>query len=137
MQAQGRFIGVDPGRTKCGLAVVDETGERRALAVVPTAQLSAALAEQARLGAIAGICVGDATTSDDVVSLCEAALPGVPIAVVDERHTTLDARRRYYEDHPPRGLARLIPRGLLVPKEPLDGYAALLIVERFLARKAR
>lgn len=62
------------------------------------------------------------------------------IVLVDERNTSLEARRRYYEDHPPRGIWRLVPRGLLVPKAALDGYAALLIVERYLtgpgARKA-
>jgi RNase H-fold protein (predicted Holliday junction resolvase) len=52
---------------------------------------------------------------------------------VNERNTSLEARRRYYEDHPPRGLLRLIPRGLLVPKAQLDGYAALLIIERYLS----
>jgi len=130
-----RFIGIDPGRSKCGVAVVDENGQRYGLEVVPTANLATTLTDYAQGGAIAGICVGDATTSDAAVSICKTALPGVPIAIVDERHTTLEARARYYKDNPPRGLARLIPRGLLVPKQPLDGYAAMLIVERFLSRK--
>jgi RNase H-fold protein (predicted Holliday junction resolvase) len=130
-----RYIGIDPGRTKCGIAVVDEDGVRHALGVVPTADLATTLTGYAHAGPIAAICVGDATTSDAAVSICKAALPGIPIAVVDERHTTLEARGRYYKDNPPRGLAKLIPRGLLVPKAPLDGYAAMLIVERFLSRK--
>jgi RNase H-fold protein (predicted Holliday junction resolvase) len=129
-----RLIGIDPGRTKCGVATVYEDGERIELRVVPTADMSAYLAGEAAAGDIARVCIGHATTSNAVVSMCRAALPDVPIAVVDESRTTLEARRRYYEDHPPRGLARLIPRGLLVPDAPLDGYAALLIVERFLGR---
>ena len=129
-----RLIGIDPGRTKCGVAIVYEDGERIELRVVPTADMSAYLAGEAAAGDIARVCIGHATTSNAVVSMCRAALPDVPIAVVDESRTTLEARRRYYEDHPPRGIARLIPRGLLVPDAPLDGYAALLIVERFLGR---
>jgi RNase H-fold protein (predicted Holliday junction resolvase) len=129
-----RLIGIDPGRTKCGVATVYEDGERIELRVVPTAEMSAYLAGEAAAGDIARVCIGHATTSNAVVSMCRAALPDVPIAVVDESRTTLEARRRYYEDHPPRGLLRLIPRGLLVPAAPLDGYAALLIVERFLGR---
>jgi RNase H-fold protein (predicted Holliday junction resolvase) len=132
-----RFIGIDPGRSKCGVAVVDGAGKRHALGVVPTETLAQSLAVQASAGPIAAICVGDATTSAAVIGLCKAALPGVPIEVVDESRTTLEARQRYYQDHPPRGLMRLIPRGLLVPNEPLDGYAALLIVERFLSQKSR
>jgi hypothetical protein len=50
--------------------------------------------------------------------------------VVDETNTTFEARALFYEDHPPKGLLRFVPRGLLVPSAPLDGYAALLIVRR-------
>jgi RNase H-fold protein (predicted Holliday junction resolvase) len=129
-----RLIGIDPGRAKCGVATVYEDGERIELHVVPTADLPAYLAGEAAASDIARVCIGNATTSNAVVSMCRASFPDMPIAVVDESRTTLEARRRYYEDHPPRGLARLIPRGLLVPDAPLDGYAALLIVERFLGR---
>ena len=52
--------------------------------------------------------------------------PDIPVVIVDETNTTLDARRRYYDENPPKGLLRLLPRGLLVPSAPLDGYAALL-----------
>jgi len=129
---QRRVIGIDPGRTKCGVAVVLEAGERLALDVVPTEALAERLQARIGEGDVAAICVGHATTSDAVVALCRRMWPDIPVAVVDESNTTLQARQRYYRDHPPRGLLRLVPRGLLVPKEPLDGYAALLIVERFL-----
>ncbi|HME82416.1 MAG TPA: hypothetical protein VKF82_10095 [Candidatus Eremiobacteraceae bacterium] len=132
--ARRRYIGVDPGRTKCGVAIAYEDGERADLRVVPTPELEAYLTAHAPAPDIAGICVGHATTSSAVVALCRTAFPGVPVSIVDESRTTLEARQRYYQDHPPRGLARLIPRGLLVPDEPLDGYAALLIIERFLSR---
>jgi RNase H-fold protein (predicted Holliday junction resolvase) len=131
-----RIIGIDPGRTKCGYALVYDDGEREALEVVPTAALRERLDRDVRAGDIAAICVGHATTSADVVALCRAAWPAINVAVVDESNTTLQARQRYYRDHPPKGLLRLIPRGLLVPNEPLDGYAALLIVERYLQADA-
>jgi RNase H-fold protein (predicted Holliday junction resolvase) len=133
-QPRQRVIGVDPGRTKCGLAVTFEDGERETLEVVPTRAIAQRLREQIEEGAVSTICVGDATTSEAVVALCRSSWPDIPVVVVDETNTTLQARRRYYRDHPPRGLMRLVPQGLLVPKEPLDGYAALLIVERFLSR---
>lgn len=134
MSGRKRIIGIDPGRTKCGFAIVFEDGERVDLGVVPTAAIRARLEAETGAGDLAAICVGHATTSDAVVQLCRAAWPDIPVTVVDESNTTLQARQRYYRDHPPRGLLRLIPRGLLVPKEPLDGYAALLIVERYLSR---
>lgn len=88
------------------------------------------------LAGVAMVCVGNATRSATVVESLSRTWPELPIALVDERNTSLEARRRYYEDHPPRGLLRFIPRGLLVPKEHLDGYAALLIIERYLSSRA-
>src|SRR5579872_2784796 len=101
-----------------------------ALEVVPTAELNSRLQRDLAAGSVRMICVGHATMSDKVVRLIRTRWPQAPITIVDESNTTLHARRLYYEDHPPRGILRFIPRGLLVPKEPLDGYAALLILKR-------
>ncbi len=133
------YVGIDPGLVKCGYAVVSTSGQRMALEIVPTGDLVERLAVDVSRGSIDMVCVGNATRSEAVVAMLRSRWPVLPITVVDERNTSLEARRRFYEDHPPRGIMRLVPRGLLVPKEPLDGYAALLIVERYresLARKA-
>jgi RNase H-fold protein (predicted Holliday junction resolvase) len=137
MSAQHLVIGIDPGRTKCGLAVLTNAGQRVAIDVVPTAALAGRLQATAAGGDVAAICVGHATTSDAVVEMCRERWPQIPLVVVDESNTTLEARRRYYRDHPPRGLLRFVPRGLLVPSVPLDGYAALLIAERYLVQNER
>lgn len=126
-----KIIGIDPGRAKCGYAVLYETGERAAVEVVPTAELAQRLGRDADGGGIAAICVGDATTSEAIIRLCRERWPAIPLELIDETNTTLLARRLYYEDHPPRGLLRFLPRGLLVPAVDLDGYAALLIIQRF------
>ena len=119
---------------KCGYAVVSPHGERVSIEVVPADRLVARL-ETDVLAGVAMVCVGNATRSDKIVEMLRQAWPMLPIALVDERNTSLEARRRYYEDHPPRGLLRFIPRGLLVPKAQLDGYAALLIIERYLSSR--
>ena len=133
------YVGIDPGLVKCGYAVVSTNGLRLALEIVPTKDLVERFSVDAARGSIDMVCVGNATRSEAVVTMLRVRWPELPIAMVDERNTSLEARRRFYEDHPPRGILRLIPRGLLVPKGPLDGYAALLIVERYrdgLARRA-
>jgi RNase H-fold protein (predicted Holliday junction resolvase) len=137
--APQRDIGIDPGLIKCGYAVVSTAGTRLALEIVPTEQLVARLERDVEQGGVRTICLGDATKSDVVFAMIRARWASLPVAIVDERNTSLEARRRYYEDHPPKGLWRLVPLGLLVPDVPLDGYAALLIVERYrkgLAAKA-
>jgi RNase H-fold protein (predicted Holliday junction resolvase) len=126
-----KIIGIDPGTAKCGYAVVYADGEREAVEIVPTHALAERIERDVLAGAIETICVGNATTSDSVVRLCRSRWPRIKIAVVDEHNTTFEARREYYKEHPPRGLLRLVPRGLLVPSVDLDGYAALLIIERY------
>lgn len=104
------------------------------LEIVPADKLVARV-EADVLAGVAMVCVGNATRSGTIVEMLRRTWPTLPIALVDERNTSLEARRRYYEDHPPRGLLRFIPRGLLVPKAQLDGYAALLIIERYLSSR--
>ena len=129
--ARPLLIGIDPGQSKCGYAAVYEDGTRLAVEVVPTALLAERIERDVRGQAVKVICVGDATTSEEIRRLCEARWPSIGVTLVDETNTTLEARRLYYDDNPPKGIMRFVPRGLLVPKEPLDGYAALLILKRY------
>jgi len=126
--ASGPVLGVDPGTAKCGLAVVDAQGEclyRRTVALaelVQTLEEGALRALRPRVAAL-----GDRTGTAAVRVLLVQALPEVPVRTVPEHRTTELARKLYWEYHPPRGWRRLMPRGLLVPPEPLDGYAAELL----------
>lgn len=133
---RGKIIGIDPGTAKCGYAAVYEDGARAALEIVATDSIAQRIEADVSAGDVAAICIGDSTTSDAMVRLCKSHWPNVPIAVVDERNTTFEARRAYYDDHPPRGLLRLVPRGMLFPGVALDGYAALLIIERYRRKPA-
>jgi RNase H-fold protein (predicted Holliday junction resolvase) len=126
-----KFLGIDPGRSKCGFAVLYDDGERGCIDVVPTSEIAQRIEAEVNEGCVAAICIGHATSSAAIVELCKRRWPGIPQHIVDETNTTLEARKSYFIDHPPKGIWRLIPRGLLVPKEALDGYAALLIVERY------
>jgi RNase H-fold protein (predicted Holliday junction resolvase) len=128
---RSKFLGIDPGRAKCGFAVVYDDGERGSVEVVPTAGIADRIDAEVRSGAVTAFCVGHATSSAAIVELCKQRWPEIPRRIVDETNTTLEARQLYFADHPPKGLWRLIPRGLLVPPTDLDGYAAYLIVERY------
>jgi RNase H-fold protein (predicted Holliday junction resolvase) len=135
--AGGRVIGIDPGRAKCGFAVVTESGERLALEVIPITGLERRIAEEISQSAIAMICIGHATNSREIERLCSERWPTIPRTTVDETNTSLEARSRYFDEHPPKGLMRLIPRGLLTPKEAMDGYAALIIIERWMTPRGQ
>ncbi len=124
-------LAVDPGRGKCGMAVVDRS-EVAARGVVPIDRVVAAAVGWAREFGIHTIVLGNRTAAEDVEARLAAALPAATIVKVDEAGTTEAARRRYFAEHPPRGWRRLIPLGMQVPPEPYDDYVAVMLAERFL-----
>ena len=130
-----RLAGVDPGRSKCGLVLVDtESLQVLSGAVVICEQVLDRLSDWQLAGGLDGIVLGAGPGS-------AAWLPKLrslaPVQQVNEYGTTLRARRRYWELWPPRGWQRLIPRGLLIPPEELDAIAALVMVEDSLGTPCR
>jgi RNase H-fold protein (predicted Holliday junction resolvase) len=127
------LLGVDPGTRKCGYAILDGKGAQPlALGIVPLAEFDACLAALCADYTFEMVAVGEGTNASVITAAVAAA--GLPFTLVDERETTLRARSRYFNDHPPRGWRRLVPRGMLLPERPIDDYAALLIAERYLQR---
>ena len=130
-----RVLAVDPGRAKCGVAVVDARAGVLHHEVVAQEQLEERVATLVRRHAPDVIVVGDRTGSVEVQRRLQAldvvrAAGGV--RTVDEKNTSLEARRRYFQANPPKGLWRLVPVGLRVPPGPLDDWAAVVLAERFL-----
>jgi len=123
-------LAIDPGRDKCGVAVC-ERGIVRARAVVAPHALPDLVREWRRRHGVTEVVVGDRTASSDIMRSLKSTLD-VPVIAIDEEGTTLRARTRYFDEHPPRGWRRLIPRGLMVPPEPYDDYAAVLLAEAHL-----
>jgi RNase H-fold protein (predicted Holliday junction resolvase) len=128
-------LGVDPGTRKCGIAVVAAPhAPPLALEVVQFDDFAGRIAALVAGHGVRAIALGSGTHTAAVAAALDGL--GIPLAVIDERDTTLLARARYFSAHPPRGWRRLIPRGMLLPPCPIDDYAALLIAERFLEREA-
>ncbi|HID08423.1 MAG TPA: hypothetical protein EYP10_14900 [Armatimonadetes bacterium] len=124
-------LSIDPGYSKCGVAVVSATSGVLWAGVVVTNDIDKCVHELLERFPINAILLGRGTGSRAIQELLNG-VKGVPTILVDERFTTLDARRRYFQDHPPRGWRRLIPLSLQVPPEPYDHYAAILLAERYL-----
>jgi RNase H-fold protein (predicted Holliday junction resolvase) len=129
-----RVLAIDPGREKCGVAVVDHRDGVLARGVIPTTVIYPLARDWARAHRPEVVVLGNGTSSKDVrASLRELELP---VTVFPERHTTERARKRYFQENPPRGLWKLIPLGLRTPPMPVDDYAAILIAEDYLLRAA-
>ncbi|MFZ4639545.1 MAG: resolvase [Nodosilinea sp.] len=128
------ILGFDPGRQKCGLALVGVDRVLRYHQVVPA---SAVMAEIRRLRLqfpIVMIVLGDQTGSAQWQADLGQLRDPPRLALVDERYSSLEARDRYWQMYPPRGLARWIPQALRPISRPIDDIVAILLIERYLNR---
>jgi hypothetical protein len=127
-----RLLAVDPGRDKCGLAVVDQEAGILERAVVPVEEIADRAREAIRVHRPDACVVGSGTGSHAVRGLLRSA--GLAFRPVGERDTTAAARIRYFRENRPRGWRRFVPAGLLFPPVPVDDWAAVIIAEQCLVR---
>ena len=125
-------LAIDPGREKCGVAVLASDGRVLVQRVVTTAELDAAVGALIRAYE-PNVIMGNGTTSSDAKKRVEAL--GVSVTLVDEYRTTDAAKCAYWEAHPPRGWRRFVPRGMLVPPVPVDDFVAVILAQRFLEKR--
>lgn len=118
------ILAIDPGKDKCGIAILQETGELQEKKIIPSSEVLALVNKIHPKK----ILLGDGTYSKKFKDLKDFIL-------VKEKNSTLEARQLYFMDHPPRGLARLLPAGLRFPRVPIDDYAALVLARRYLEGK--
>ena len=136
METSKTVLAIDPGRSKCGLALVRRDPEEEVHLlwnrIVPREDIVRNLNEAHDVEAYSLIVVGNGTTSKPLIQEIRAAMPSMAILVVDEKDTTLQARERYWEHNKRRGFLRIIPSTLITPPVDIDDYAALVIAERVL-----
>jgi len=124
------ILAIDPGRDKCGIAVIDG-GAVLHMSVVPRKHAASAVESLCARFSPQAIIIGNGTGSSFLADEL-GSKSDVPIEIVGEAYSTQKARSRYFRDNPPRGLRRLIPRGLLTPPRPYDDYVALILAEEYL-----
>lgn len=128
-----RLAALDPGRSKCGLVLIDSQ-QNRVLAgeVVPPEAVMAWVNHWHEQQNLDQIIVGNGTGSTQWMQ----AFDGLTnVHIVNERGTTLRARERYWDLWPVKGWQRLLPRGLRLPPCELDAIAALVMAEDHLKRR--
>lgn len=126
-------VAVDPGRDKCGVAIVTTSGQALHKAVVPTSDVSAHVLRHTEQVNVIAYALGDGTADDTVRQQLQRAGADVDrIVAVDEYKSSEVGRRAYWDEHPPRGWRRLLPVGLQVPPEPYDDHVAVELARRYL-----
>ena len=126
------YLGIDPGRSKTGLALVNGAGKIVKLHIAESQNIENEIVEFIKNSCPVHIVLGNGTNSRNIGESVKRVLPDVLVTVVEEAHSTEEARTLYWQENPPKGLKKLIPLGMLVPPVPLDAYAAVILVRRFL-----
>ncbi|MGK7887229.1 MAG: pre-16S rRNA-processing nuclease YqgF [Crocosphaera sp.] len=127
-----KILGFDPGRDKCGVAITDDKGNIYYHQVVESSQAILTLNSLIEQFSVNLLVMGNQTTSKQWKKRLEnELLLSIPIELIDERNSTLEARDRYWEMYPPQGLMRLLPQGMRNPPRPIDDIVAILLIERY------
>jgi len=124
-------LAIDPGRQKCGIAVVRKDGSALAQDIIPSEEVAEITARWCQQHSVARLILGSGTGCKEILKQLQERCDLPPITIVEEKDTTRHARARYFHDHPPKGWHRLIPLGLQTPPRPIDDYAAILLAETF------
>jgi len=129
-------LAIDPGTSKCGLALVRRQANSKIeliwRKITPLESLVDAVDQATAETKVDLLVIGSGTGSRRIIESLRENRAGLNILVVDEKDTSLQARERYWEHHPRRGLWRLVPATLRLPPDPVDDFVALILAERVL-----
>ncbi|MEG4455551.1 pre-16S rRNA-processing nuclease YqgF [Microcoleus sp. N9_A1] len=127
------ILGFDPGKDKCGIAVMSTDNNVSYHEVVPSESAISTIQSLCEQFSIELLVLGDQTTSKSwKQKLTQSLSPALKIVQIDERYSSLEAKERYWQMYPPTGLDRLIPKGMRTPPRPVDDIVAIVLIERYL-----
>ena len=125
----GSIIAIDPGRDKCGVAILSEDGSFTQ-EVIATDTLCVWVMRSRKLCGNVPVIIGNGTGSRSLYERIRTEC-GVEPIFTEEYKTTEDARKRYWQENPPTGWRRLMPISMQAPPVPVDGYVAVILAERY------
>ena len=127
-QTKTYLLAIDPGRDKCGVAVLDSNGEVAAKSKCKRERFEEVVKKLMEEYKPSRAAVGDGTGSGEIIKLVEGLMPG-KVTVVKEKGTTLEAREMAWKEKGSRGM-RWLPKIFWKDPEDLDAWAAVVIGRR-------
>ena len=129
-----KFISIDPGKYKCGLALVDICEKKVYKAIILKSELIEDYVRNLNtVEDISKIIIGNGTTSREIKEKLNFFKK--EIIMFEEKNTTYRAKARYFELFPIRGLQCLFPREVFILNKNLDAISALIILEDYCRMK--
>ena len=128
------LLGFDPGKQKCGVAVMGLDRKLHFQEVIPSQKAIAQVGNLLADYPISLMVMGDQTASKQWKAELQSTFADLRIITVDERYSSEEARLRFWEIYPARGLMKLVPLGMRSPDRPIDDIVAAILIERYLSR---
>ncbi len=125
------IIAIDPGTKKCGYAVVDSNLSVLQRVVASTEGIIKIIEDSFNVYKIDEIILGNGTNYKNIEKRLKNHFPKLKIILIEEEFSTLEARKKYFEAHPPRGISKLIPLSLRVPPCHYDDFVAVILAEKY------
>ena len=129
------IIAIDPGTKKCGYAVVDSNLSVLQREVISTEKIAKNIEDSLNIYKINKIILGNGTNYKNIEKRLKNQFPQLKIILIEEKFSTLEARKKYFKAHPPRGIFKLIPLSLRVPPCHYDDFVAVLLAEDYFKNK--
>lgn len=126
------ILAIDPGSEKCGIALLDEKGILISKQIVSRKQFIASIKSLITQHSLTHLIIGKGAFGQLIEKELTKNILNLNIFFVDEKNSTLEARKRYWQANKPKGFWIFIPTSLRVPPVPIDDYAAQILGERYL-----
>ena len=125
-----KLISIDPGKCKCGLVLVDLQKNKVDQAIVLNTEFLPNYVKNLNGSEnISKVIIGNGTTSRQNIEKLDFIRND--LIIVEEKNTTLRAKKRYFEIFPTRGLKSFLPKEIFIMNKNLDALSALIILEDY------
>ena len=128
------ILAVDPGSVKGGLAVLDDTGKVLERKLVDAETICREILFFSAKYPVYKVVVGRGVGSYPIKKFFTDRSNIFELEFVDEKFSTLEAKRLFFKDHPPVFLQKLLPISILIPARPIDDYSAVVLGRRYLKK---
>ena len=129
-----KLISIDPGKCKCGLVLVDLHKKKVDQAIVLDTEFLPNYVKNLNVSEnISKVIIGNGTTSRQNIEKLNFIRND--LIIVEEKNTTLRAKKRYFEIFPTRGLKSFLPKEIFIMNKNLDALSALIILEDYCNHK--
>lgn len=127
-----KILAVDPGKDKTGLCVLFEDGLVVEKKVAATSSILEEISDLCYKYQIKLVVIGNGGTGRQIEKKLMNHNLKVHYIFADEKGSTLEARRLYWEENKKKWFLFWVPASFLLPPKPYDDYAAVVIGRRYL-----